>query len=97
MKAAMMAPRDTALDEHYTVQELVALWKYSRRTVKRLVEKEPGVVRLGTERPGKRPHYTLRIPASVARRIYARLVGEIEGPAKMPPARVKSLVRRRSA
>jgi hypothetical protein len=82
MREHKQAPREVAFDEHFTVQELVALWKLSRRTVQRIVEKHPGVVRIGTERPGVRRHFTLRIPAAVAREIYLELTGEVEKPAK---------------
>ena len=95
MRERMQAPLEVAFDEHFTVQELAASLKYSRRTVQRIMEKEPGVVRLGEERPGKRRHFTLRIPASVARRVYLRLTGQVEAPVKKKQARFKpSLVKR---
>jgi hypothetical protein len=98
MRERMLAPLEVAFDEHFTVQELAAKWKYSRRPVQRIMEKEPDVVRLGEERPGKRRHLTLRIPASVARRVYLRLTGQVEDPADKKPARFKpSLVKRSRA
>ena len=102
MKVALTTPtisREVAFEEHFTVQELANFWKLSRRSVQRVVAKQPGIVRLGTVRPGKRPHFTLRVPASVARRVYAILTGEIEKPAeKKPSSRFKpSLVKRSPA
>jgi hypothetical protein len=97
MRERMQTPREVPFDEHFTVLELAGIWKLSRQTVRRIVENEPGVVRLGEDRPGVRRHQTLRVPASVARRIYLRLIGE-EPAEKTPPTRFRpSLIRRRQA
>lgn len=98
LRQRMAAPPETLFAEHFTVQELAALWKLSRRSVQRLVDKEPDIVRLGEEKPGKRRHLTIRVPAHVARRIYQKLTGaETEGPAeKKPPVRFASSLVRRS-
>lgn len=89
---------EVPFEEHFTIQELADLWKLSRRSVQRIVEKEPGVVRLGQERPGVRRHFTFRIPASVAWRIYQRMTGEIEPAERKPPVRFRPslLIRRMS-
>jgi hypothetical protein len=98
MRERMQAPMEVAFDEHFTVQELAAKWKLSRRTVQRIMEKEPDVMRHGEERPGKRRHLTLRIPASVARRVYLRHTRQVEAKAEKKPARFKpSLVKRSRA
>jgi hypothetical protein len=90
--------RETPFQEHFTVQELADIWKISRRTVQRVAEKEPDIVRIGEAKPGVRPHFTLRIPAHVAKRIYLRLTGaetKKAAPEKKPPTR--SLVKRPSS
>jgi hypothetical protein len=99
MRERQDGPREVAFDEHFTVQELATIWKLSRHTVKRLVERDPDVVRMGEKKPGVRAHFTLRVPAHAARRIYQQLTGKIERPAeKKPPARFKpSLVKRSRA
>jgi AraC-like DNA-binding protein len=96
MRERMQAPLEVAFDEHFTVQELAARWKLSRRTVQRIMEKEPGVVRLGTKVPGKRRHVMLRIPASVARRVYLRLTEEEKASAEKKPARFQPSLLKRS-
>ena len=58
----------------YTVDEVVALTGYSRRTVIRLFEKERGVLILGRpESMHKRRFRTIRIPRVVYERVVARL------------------------
>ena len=62
-------------ERHYTTEELAAQWSLSHDTIRRLFEREPGVLVLnglnGLCR--KRPYRTLRIPESVAARVYRRL------------------------
>jgi transcriptional regulator GlxA family with amidase domain len=53
--------------ESYTVAEVAQLMGYSRRTIIRLFEREPGVL----IRPGKRR--TLRIPRAVFQRVIRNL------------------------
>lgn len=59
-------------EKHYSPNQLAKLWNVSVDTVRRVFADEPGVVVI--ERPGKgknsRPYRTLRIPASVALRVY---------------------------
>jgi AraC-like DNA-binding protein len=94
LRERMLAPPEVAFDKHFRVAELAAMWKLSRRTVHRILEKELDVVRLGNERPGKRRHFTLRIPASVARRVYLRLTGKVEAPEQKQVGFKPSLVKR---
>lgn len=60
---------------HYTVAEIAEKWKLSEDAVRRLFEKEPGVLVLGKEGStgGRRRYTTLRIPESVAARVHRRL------------------------
>jgi transcriptional regulator GlxA family with amidase domain len=53
--------------ENLTVAEVAQLMGYSRRTIIRLFEREPGVL----IRPGKRR--TLRIPRAVFQRVIRKL------------------------
>ena len=65
--------RPVTLAEHFMVKELAQAWKLSPAAVRRLFRHEPGVLRFGREHQGhKRDYVTLRIPASVAERVYAR-------------------------
>lgn len=61
-------------ERHYTPQELAELWGFHHTTIRDMFVDEPGVFKEGkqTRRDGKRPYVSLRIPASVAQRVYAR-------------------------
>lgn len=65
----------TFRERHYTVAEVATMWNLSMDTVRRLFEKEPDVLVLASWQPRsrKRPYRTLRIPETVAARVYARL------------------------
>jgi hypothetical protein len=65
--------QDHGFEKLYTPAELADLWALSIDTVRRLFEKEPGIVILSLRRPGRRQYRTLRIPLSVAERVYRRL------------------------
>lgn len=60
---------------HYTVAEIAEKWKLSEDAVRRLFEKEPGILVLGSvgRTSGRRRYTTLRIPESVAVRVHQRL------------------------
>jgi hypothetical protein len=66
--------QEVAFEPVYTPQELSTLWKFDQSTIRRMFIDEPGVLKLGhqSRRDGKREYITLRIPASVARRVYQR-------------------------
>jgi hypothetical protein len=61
-------------ERHYTPQELAALWKFDQSTIRRMFIDEPGVLIFGKERrrDGRRDYVTLRIPESVAKKVYER-------------------------
>ena len=65
---------ETAFEHHYTPQDLAELWKFDESTIRRMFIDEPGVLKYGNSyrRSGRREYFTLRIPESVARRVYAR-------------------------
>ena len=59
---------------HFSPDELAERWRLSLDTIRRLFENEPGV--LIFENPSRNParrRRTLRIPESVAERVYRRL------------------------
>jgi hypothetical protein len=64
-----------AIDEPvYTAEELARSRKLHPATIRKLFLDEPGVIRLGHGgRRGKRQYFTLRIPDSVAVRVFSRL------------------------
>lgn len=64
-----MNPRE----RHWTVIELATVFNLSQDTVRRLFRDEPGVFKIFHRRRGTRIHVTLRIPESVAQRVYERL------------------------
>jgi hypothetical protein len=58
----------------YTAEELARAKKVHASTVRKLFLNEPGVIRFGAgRRRGKRQYFTLRIPHSVAARVWARM------------------------
>ncbi len=75
--AKLVLELPTAVGErHYTVGEMADNLKLSRDKVRRLFEKEPGVLVIQRENNGRRRrcYRTLRIPQSVAERVYRRLL-----------------------
>lgn len=63
------------LERHYTVGELARGWHLAAGTVRRWFENEPGVIRVGEQRLRKgktRAYVSLRVPESVAQRVYRR-------------------------
>ena len=65
---------DTAFERHYTPKQLADLWLLDECTIRRLFLNETGVMKYGNSYPrsGRRAYVTLRIPESIARRVYAR-------------------------
>lgn len=59
-------------ERHYTVNELAELWRLSGEFVRQLVQHEPGVTEWVRSRPGRRRYRVLRIPHTVAQRVYLR-------------------------
>ena len=63
-----------ALERHFSPDELGELWRLSTDTVRRLFEREPGVLVIEhTKSHGRRRYRTLRIPESVALRVHRRM------------------------
>jgi hypothetical protein len=62
------------MEHHYAPDELGNLWNLSADTVRRLFEREPGVLVIQHARGrGARRYRTLRIPKSVAERVHRRM------------------------
>ncbi len=63
-------------ERHYSVAEVAELWNLSEDKVRRLFQNEPGVLVLGNAQPryGRHRYTTLRIPESVAERVYRRML-----------------------
>jgi hypothetical protein len=62
----------TPFERHYRIGELARIWGLGRETVRKIVQFEPGVVKIRLGR--KRKHTTYSIPESVARRVHTRLL-----------------------
>jgi hypothetical protein len=66
----------STFEEHYTVGELAKIWRADRKTVSSRLQKYLHLIPdLNTKRrsrfgPIKRPYHMLRIPKSVAEKIY---------------------------
>ena len=65
---ALLAPGAESLERYLAVQHVCEAWNLSERTVIRLFQDEPGVIKLGTER-----RRILRIPVSVVERVRQKL------------------------
>ncbi len=61
-----------ALEQHFTPQQLAELWALDERTIRRIFQDEPGVLKYGksNRRDSKREYISLRIPESVALRVH---------------------------
>ena len=64
----------------FTSEELAASKKLHPSTIRKMFMNQPGVIRLGhPASEGRQQYFTLRIPASVARRVFtAMTVGGTE-------------------
>jgi len=64
-------------ERHFTPQELADIWRLDETTIRRIFQDEAGVMKIGksNRRDGKRDYITLRIPESVAARVYRERCG----------------------
>ena len=65
-------------ERHFTIAELATMWQFSREFVRQLVQNEPGVTEWVRQLPGKRRYRVLRVPQSVAERLYRRAQARVE-------------------
>ena len=63
-------------ERHYTINELASMWRLSGEFVRQLVQYEPGVTEWVRQQPGRRRYRVLRVPRSVAERVYQRALGK---------------------
>jgi hypothetical protein len=59
-------------ERHYTITELAQMWKFSTEFVRQIVRGEPGVTEWVRQQPGRRRYSAIRVPQSVAERLYRR-------------------------
>ena len=59
-------------EPHFEPSQLAELWSLNATTIRRMFQDEPGVLKIGksNRRDGKRDYVTLRIPRSLAERVY---------------------------
>jgi hypothetical protein len=69
-----------AIERHYAPDELGQLWNLSADTVRRLFEREPGVLVIERATSRARRYRTLRIPESVAQRVHRQLTNPVAMP-----------------
>ena len=63
-------------ERHYTIKELASIWRLSAEFVRQIVQHEPGVTEWVRQQPGRRRYRVLRVPQSVAERVYRRALGK---------------------
>ena len=63
-------------ERHYTINELASIWRLSAEFVRQIVRHEPGVTEWVRQQPGRRRYRVLRVPQSVAERVYRRALGK---------------------
>ncbi len=66
-------PLPAFAERHYAPVEIAKTWSLSADVVRRLFEREPGVLVVGGQTRGKRRYATLRVPESVLERVHRRL------------------------
>ena len=63
----------TLNERHFSVKDVATMWGLSPAAIRRMFRNEPGVLRFGKEKHGhQRDYVTLRIPESIAERVYRR-------------------------
>ncbi len=70
--------REPFEERHFTVPELADMWNLSREFVRQVVQGEPGVTEWVRQQPGRRRYRVLRVPQSVAERLYNRALGKAD-------------------
>ena len=70
-------------ERHYTINELAAMWSLSGEFVRQLFQHEPGVTEWVRQQPGRRRYRVLRVPQSVAERVYRRALDKASGEAEI--------------
>jgi len=64
----------TMFEKHYSAKEIAEQWNLHVDTVRKIFDKESGVLRMGNpESRHKRGYKTIRVPESVMLRVYRRM------------------------
>lgn len=66
------------LEKHFTMAELAKAWHMDPKTIRKWFADEPGVLRFGSDKLKKgrqRTNVNLRVPESVALRVYRARTG----------------------
>ncbi len=67
-------PVDLANEKHYSVIEIAELWALSEKTVRKIFEREPGVIHWSTQESlHKRGYRTLRVPETILHHVHLKL------------------------
>jgi hypothetical protein len=67
-----MENKPITMERHYKPKELAEVWGFSENTIRAWFQDEPGVLKLGTTKSGRRRGYvSIRIPESIARKVHA--------------------------
>jgi hypothetical protein len=67
-------PSGDFAERHYTVGQIAELWDLSPDVIRKLFEREPGVLVIGGQGSRSKRRYTiLRLPQSVVERVHRRL------------------------
>lgn len=74
VESGASTPKICPLERFLTVAEIAAAWRLSTDTVRRIFQREAGVVAISQAcHRGKRRYVTLRIPESVLERVRRKL------------------------
>jgi hypothetical protein len=65
--------RSPIMEEHFKCKDLAEKWCMSESTILKLFVDEPGVIKIGERSSRKRTKVSIRIPLSVAERVYRKL------------------------
>jgi len=80
-----MTDPDSFVQPHYRVKDLAATWGLSPAAIRRLFRNQPGVLRYGRPKKGhQREYVSIRIPQSVAQRVYRACMVPDLGQPRMP-------------
>ena len=74
------ASSSPVFERHYSPEELAGLWGLSGDSIRRLFEREAGVLVIERTKSRTRRYRTLRIPESVAARVHRRLTNPLTMP-----------------
>jgi hypothetical protein len=68
-----------AVEKHFSPEEIAKLWSLSSKTVRRMFEDMPGVLKLANPRLVQRSRATLRIPHSLLQSAHEQWSGSLGG------------------